>query len=253
LAEAQATVAELRSKVLEKKHQLQEINRHIDLAPELVTLLNDFKGSAPCAWAELREQLGLGWEASADYVLVSKRVLKELDYPMFLSALRASDTTCDVLGISSDEQSALKALLKSSREAWQGLAVERTEPNGDVVAQYTVHPPDATAEQSLSNNFAVGLVAALGPERADLALPLAWRELRFDLGPTETETMTVLRAVIDGEPDLLCEMKQANNSHSDPVRYGCYPSSWFLATFPGGWKTLADRDGFELPPHFKKN
>lgn len=252
LAEAQETVTELRRQVLEKKDLLQAATRRSKFTPELMTLLHDSAGSAH-AWAELRGQLGLGWDASADYVLVSKRVIGELDYPVFLSAVRASDTACDLLALSPDEQSALRGLLKRTREAWQGLAVERTPPTGDIVAQYTVHPPDTAAEQSLRSSFAAGLVDVLGAERAESALPRAWAELRSSLGPETSETMTIRRSEIDGQPDLLCEMQRGNNSQSDPVRYGRYPSSWFFALFPGGWKTLAEREGFELPPNFQKH
>jgi len=48
-------------------------------------------------------------------------------------------------------------------------------------------------------------------------------------------------------------MKRGNDVSTSPVRYANYPSSWFLAMFPGGWQTLADREGFTLPPPFKKN
>ena len=93
----------------------------------------------------------------------------------------------------------------------------------------------------------------LGAKRTDLLLPHAWREFRSGLGPTETETLTVRRATQDGEPDLVWEMKRNGSTWTtvDPVRYAHYPSSWFLSLFPGGWKTLADREGFALPARFE--
>ena len=37
-----------------------------------------------------------------------------------------------------------------------------------------------------------------------------------------------------------------------PVRYGRYPSGWFLTLFPEGWKALAEQEGFELPPNCQR-
>lgn len=253
LVETEEAATALRGVVLDKENRLREATGHPGLSPELFLLLEgeNFKGS-PLAWAELRQQLGLGWDASSDYVLVSKRVLKQLDYTRFLSADRMADTASELLGISPTEKTALQSVLQRTSDKWQGLAVERTEPNGDILAQYTVRPPDPAFEQNLSNNFTADLAVAVGQERAELLLPQAWREFRSELGPTEVETLTVRRSVVDGDADLVYEMKRGAQTWTDPVRYAHYPSSWFLALFPGGWKTLAQREGFELPPSFQK-
>ena len=134
----------------------------------------------------------------------------------------------------------------------QWLRIERTEPKGDIVAQYTVPAPDPVFDQSISNHFAAEVAAVVGPERADMLLPDAWRELRSGLAPAKPETMTIRRAMVDGEPDLICEMKRGDilSDSTSPVRYAHYPSAWFLTLFPGGWKALAEREGFELTQRF---
>jgi hypothetical protein len=128
--------------------------------------------------------------------------------------------------------------------------IQRSEPSGDVVAQYTVPPLDSAFEQGLSNRLAAEIAAAVGPERTGLFLPQAWREFRSDLTPTEAETMTVRRSVVDGEPDLICEMTRGARVDTTPVRYAQVPSGWFLKAFPGGWEKLAQQEGFELPARF---
>jgi hypothetical protein len=249
LAEAQEEVAAVRTEILEKRNHLQEAGRHREISPELLQLLERGVGG-PTVWAELRQRLGIGWDNSPDYVLVSKRVLKQLDYPRLLSSARASDTACDLLALSPAEQAAIQTVLDRVREG-QWLRVERVEPARDVVAQYTVPAPDPAFEQSQKNLFVTELTRVLGPERAELLFD-AWRELKSDLAPARAETMTIRRTVVDGEPDLICEMRRADQLATLPVRYAHYPSGWFLKFFPGGWETLADHEGFELPAKFRK-
>jgi len=252
LAETQKTLAARRTQILDKKNRLQDTRRHETISPELLRLLEtDAAKAQPAAWAELRQQLGIGWDSSPDYVLVNKQILKQLDYPRLLSGLRASDTASDLLAISPSEQSALRSILDRAREG-QWLRMERTEPGGDIVAQYTVPQPDLAFEQTQSNLFVTEITNLLGPQRADFFVSQAWREFKSGLAPAEAETMIIRRSVVDGEPDLVCEMRRGSQFSSMPVRYAHYPSMWFLTMFPGGWKTLAHREGFELPPKFQK-
>ncbi len=63
--------------------------------------------------------------------------------------------------------------------------------------------------------------------------------------------MTIRQTVVDGEPDLICEMKYGNKVDSSPLRYAHYPYGPVLGYFPdGGWEALARREGFELPRRF---
>jgi hypothetical protein len=252
LEQAISRLAGLRAEVQEKKNRLTDTLSQSGPSPELVRLLEGKQLRAPAAaLAELRQQLGLGWDSSPDYVLVNKCVLNRLDYSRLDSGKRPSDTACQMLALSPTEQSALTAALQRARNDWQAPAIERTEPHGDIVAQYALRAPDADAEQSLSNRLAAGIVGAVGAERAELLLPAAWRDFRNALGSTEAETLIVRRTDENGEPDLVWETNRGNNTTKGPVRYAYYPSSWFLTAFPGGWKTLAEREGFELPAKFR--
>ena len=251
LADSQAATEALRAEVLDKRNRLQEAMNHPAISPELLRLLEGDTRN-PAAWAELRRQLGVGWDASPDYVLVNKAALKDLQYDRLVYLTGASDITSDLLGLSPAEQSSVASVVQRVRKAPWGQ-VQRGEPRGDIVAQYTVSPPDTGAEQSISNNFNIDIAAAMGQERADLFLPDAWRELSANLAPSQAQAITIRRTVTDGDPDLVCEISQGGKVSSSPVRYATYPmypAGWFLTMFPGGWQDLAKRENFELPAKF---
>ena len=254
VAKTRESVAALKGEVSNKRNRLRAAGRHPEISPALLQLLEtDFAKGDAAAWAELRRQLDIGWDSSPDYVLVSKRVLKGLKYQRLLSAVRPSDMACDILALSPGEQSGIRSALEQARQAVWQTAVVRTDPGGDIVAQYTVQPPDQDIQQSVSNNFAAGLMGAVGPERAEPLLPGvpgAWSELKSGLWPQETQTMTIRQTVVDGVPDLVWELTRGDGVSTEPVRYGHLPSGWLGALFPGGWQALAQREGFQLPPSF---
>jgi hypothetical protein len=252
LVETEKQLAALRTEVLEKRNRLHEATRGRKISPELVSMLEgDLSNAKPAVRAELRERLEAGWDASPGYVLVRKEVLKDLDFPRLVSAARVTDIARDILALSSAEEAAINSTAKRIGSG-KTLRVERTDPAGDVVAQYTALPLDSALEQQLSNTFITEISGILGPERSPLLGPQAWREIRSDLAPREPETLIVRRSVVDGEPDVAWEEYRGSKPvASSQVRYAHYPSGWFLAQFPGGWKTLADREGFELPRRFR--
>ncbi len=252
LIEKEQQVATLRAEVLEKRKRLLQAGNGRKLSPELVSLADGaFASTKPAVWAELRERLGIGWNASLDYVLVRKTVLKDLEFPRLVSAAHVTEITRDILGLSPAEEAAINSITKRIGSG-QTLRVERTDPAGDVVAHYTALPLDTTLDTQLSNTFAAEISGILGPERSPLLSAKAWRELRSGLAPSEPETVTVRRSLVDGQPDLTWDKYLGTKLvASSPVRYAHYPSGWFLAQFPGGWKTLADREGFQLPETFQ--
>jgi len=261
LAREEARMAALRDVVRDKRSQLAAAQAQPGMTSEMRRLLDgNGPGLSAAAWAQLRQQLGIGWNSSPDYVLVSKEAAKRLFYDRLGGTPKvgreASEVACDVLALTPDEQAAIKTILRGfSGQSRQSLRVERTEPSGDIVAQYTVTGPDAGVIASLSSNFTAEIVGVVRQQRADLLLPDAWRQFQgdlSDLGAGETQTITVRQTVVDGAPDLVCELKHGQSSYTTPVRYANYPSGWFLTVFPGGWQTLAVREGFALPAHFEK-
>jgi hypothetical protein len=250
LAESQAATASLRDEVRARQRRLQQLSRHPAISPQMLLLLegNSARGRA-AAWAALRQQLGLGWDSSRDYVLVSKEVIKGLQYSRLLGDDALSSTAVDLLALSPDEQSAIKAALQRAREG-QWLFFNRTQPSGDIVAQYTVSPPDPAFEQAQCDNFSTDITASIGADRASLFLPQAWQQFISDLAPSAPETMTIRQTVVDGQPDLIWEVTQGANVTTDPVRYAHLPNFPLLKLFPGGWQALAQSEGFDLPPIF---
>ncbi len=256
-AEDQKTNAALRNELTAKKNHLRLSARHPEITPALLKLIeNDFAKGSPDALAQLRQELGLGWNASPDYVLVSKQSLKGLDYVVLTSGTTPTGTAMDLLNLSPEEKSSLTSALERVREGWQGNSLQRTAPHDDVLAEYTLTPPDAASVQSLSNNLTAALVGTLGQERADLVQHEAWSNFRNALGPDQIETLTIRETTVNGQPDLAWQIERgpdgSKGSSSGPVRYANYPSSWFLSAFPGGWDTLAQRENFQLPATFRK-
>jgi hypothetical protein len=255
LAAAQAAAEALRGEVADKKERLRQGAARHGLSLALLPLLewdaskeHSATSAELAAWAELRQRLGIGWDSSPDYVLVSKPALKQVQYRRLEGHGRASDAACDLLAISPDERSALGTALEHAREAaW--AAVQRAEPAGDIVAQYTFPSLNSAFGQGLSNNFAAEVAEAIGPERGSFLLPQAWGDLKNALAVYQgTETMTLRQTVVDGEPDLICEMEYGGKVDSSPVRYARYPYGPILTFFPGGWQELAGTEGFTLPP-----
>src|SRR5437764_8422148 len=131
----------LREEVADKKRRSKELSLHPAINPELLKLLAGETGN-PAAWAELREQLGIDWNSSRDYVLVRKSVLKQLN----LQPLDQEAPARAVLAISPAEQTAIKTAVQSAKEAaWTRLQrtdLQRAEPSADIVAQYTIPAAD---------------------------------------------------------------------------------------------------------------
>jgi len=153
------------------------------------------------------------------------------------------------LSFSSEEQKAVSAALAAAR-AGQWLNVTTTPPDGDIVAQYTIVPPDPEFVAGQSNAFVADITGAIGTERAGMFLPDAWRELVSDLAPSEAETMIIRQTNVNGQPDLVCEVTQGAHLSTMPVRYAHYPAFPVLKLYPGGWQAMAQTLGFELPPSF---
>lgn len=245
----QTELAAVRTEVQNKKRRIEEASVYPTISPQLLALMEGgISGGSPAAWAELRQQLGIGWRSLPDYVLVSKRAIGRLPYSRLNANGNLTETACGLLGISPQERTVANSVLQRSLN--QSLDVKFSAPSGDIVAQYTIVPSDPGSELSLSNNLAGGLTEVLGSERSSLLFPNIWPEFKSHIGPPEPETITVRQSMVDGQPDLTWEASRGNTVvFSEPVRYAHYPA-WFLEIFPGGWQTLADRAGFQLPSRF---
>jgi len=250
LVELKAAITTTRNEINEKKRHLRQMQSGNQVDRELLAWLEG-RELSPKRWAQLREELGIGWNCSEDYVLVSKRTLEQLNLEPFdeYELDRISEAARAVLAITKGEESAIKAAVQRARS--EVLArVQRTEPFGDIVAQYSI-PTDPLFVQTITNGFAAEVTAILGEQRAEVFLNQAMSTLTRGLGiraKGKGDTIiTIRRAVVDGEPGFSCEIKDADGEHTSKVARGYIPSPWFMMIFQGGWDELARREGFELP------
>jgi Tfp pilus assembly protein PilV len=204
--------------------------------------------------AELRQRFGIGWNNSADYVLVSKAALQK----MYLRGIERNGTftptACAILGLTPDERAAVQAALKRAEvehETWLKTAVQRVEPADDVLADYRL-PTNAKLAHQIEEEGTALLTETLGPERAKLVHDYAgpWLFTHGELG-AKSIRLTVRRHLDGTQPPLWWQLQeQDGNSCSSDVRSKDFPEL-FRSVFPGGWRDLAQREGFTLPEDFQ--
>jgi hypothetical protein len=225
--------------------------------------------------AELRERLfealGLNWQSSADYILVTKQSVRDIE---MLTICRGKLTECaaTVLAMTSEERGQVEAAIERIQldfKGWVLANVRRGEPRDDLLADYFL-PADPVMSQSISNAFAAAVITSLGPERATFILPSPsrsglyhrtwrWGDLGWDLlngadGSSLNESLPVTLRVTrsrDGDPPRLKARFKEGGDAWDLTRRN-FPRP-LQPLFPNGWEDLAKREGFELPQVPEKN
>lgn len=220
---------------------------------------------------QLLAELGFNWNTTGDYIIVSK---KSLDGISFAGMKGATLTTAaiETLAITPDEQATIEKMtqqLNDARAAWDKEHVQRIEPSGNVLAQYTL-PANTELSQSQLAVFTNGIFNVLGEQRGQWLEDhsLQWmQDAELLIGPDLSKippeflaTMSV--ADYQAQPTVLTlkrhqagdginfTLQQAGNSMTTTVNpWQPFPTA-FHAVFPGGWKELAEREGFELPKEF---
>jgi len=224
---------------------------------------------------QLLAELGFNWNTTGDYLIVSKKSLDGISYDA-MNGEKLSTAARGTLAINAAETSAIESMtgqLSKVRSAWVKEHVQRTEPSGDVVAQYSL-PPDYAFAQNQLAIYTNGIMNALGEQRAQwlqnhsadwmMAQGLFTspdmskipKEILATL-PSETyqpqpTTMTVKRYNSGNDLRMNYTLEQGGNSMNTSVNpWQPFPEA-FSALFPGGWKDLAEREGFALPAEFNK-
>jgi hypothetical protein len=252
VAELAASATDLRAQVEAKKTRLAETPMLPAGGADAAAARSgdssrDSQGATP---ADLRQRLGLGWNNSADYILVSKAALNW----MYLEGIdrngTPTPTACAVLGLTPAERGTIEAALQraaAEHETWVKTAVQRVEPTGDVVADYRL-PANTNLAQRIADEGTALLTEPLGPERARLVHKYAgtWLVRHGTLG--EKSVRFTVRPRADGtQPALWYQLEfQDHSSSSGDVAPGNFPDL-FRSFFPGGWRDLAQREGFALP------
>jgi hypothetical protein len=179
-----------------------------------------------------------------------------------MNALKGSNLTeaaCGALAITPEERRNLNDAFAGTREefaAWAKTSLQREGPNGDNLVRFTI-PPNPELATTLSNKVSATVVGTLGQERAQLLQRFANDWYRTEVGglASMTNTLTVsLQSNGELTPRLHYDFSvkggpgQGSRGESGQIIPGqrYFPNA-FKSVFPGGWRELAEREGFDLP------
>jgi hypothetical protein len=251
-----------RTELEERAHELKRRLASAKPDRERVRIATMIRSAGNALTPEERERfladLGFDWNSTGDFLVVSKQTLETVGFPG-AKGDRLTGVVCDVLAITADERRVIETTMRQimvDYKAWLESHVRREEPAGDVLAKYSL-TPESEISQSLSNRFVSEVFATLGRERGDL-LKRYSSDWMTGLGmqgaswPSSDVTMTVKRYGSTEQPHLNLEVRQAGNTMSTDVSPSQQFPEAFKPLFPGGWKDLAAREGFELPKEFQK-
>ncbi len=202
------------------------------------------------------EEFGFNWQSSADYIVVSKETIRDV-MMQWVKGDKLTDVAVAVLAITPEERGQFEAATLRVRTAfheWGSSHIQRTEPKDEVVAQYTMPSVDLSMNMSISNNFTMALVDALGRERADLIGPSAGVWLSSIYSWATKPTTMVVKRFLDGNEErlkfqtFLSFGTPQQTGDSNPIDFSQRPFPLpFLLAFPNGWADVAKREGFQLP------
>ena len=263
LEERTVAVEQLRSQQAELNRQVRDLKRELGRqshpsvdADRLALIEEGGKGTlTEEAREKLFEELGFDWHASPEHLVVSKDSLRQID----LGALennQLSDALCGVLDIQPSERTALDSVLQqihADHAAWVVANARREAPSGDILAKYHI-PANPELGSSFSNALASAASTTLGDDRAGFFVEYVGNSMyQSRLLAGNESTLMIERYLANNQPRLRCEVKSQHSSSShDITRHQTFPAA-FRPLFPGGWKELAERDGFELPDDFNQN
>jgi len=253
--ELAATATDLRAQVEAKKTRLaQTLASPTGSAAAASALSRDVsQDSWTATSAELRLRFGIAWTNSAEYILLSKAALKNIYLQGVDQKGIVTPTACAVLGLTPTERATIEAALKrveAEHAAWMATAVQRVEPAGDVLADYRL-PANPKLAQQIEYEGTALLTETLGPDRTKLLQEYAgaWCGGHGNLGEKGIR-FTVRRRTEGTQPVLWYQQEeQDGTSSSCDVSPGDFPDL-LRSLLPGGWRDLAQREGFPLPEVF---
>jgi hypothetical protein len=248
-----ASAAELRNQVKLKRAELN--NAAAALTPRTELPARGRSGKVPPKprpqdIPRLRQELGIGWHNSPDYVLVSKAALKQMHLLGVDRKGAFSPTACAILGFTASERDTIEAAIKRVEAQyydWVKTAVQRVQPAGEVVADYRL-PANPLMAAGLQTQGMTFLGETVGMERAELIVDcsVSWQFEHGDLG--QHPIRFTVRRHPEGQQPPLWSLIQAEGGGSQTISVstGSFPEL-FRTVFPGGWRELAQREGFALP------
>ncbi|HEV2694421.1 MAG TPA: hypothetical protein VG347_16125 [Verrucomicrobiae bacterium] len=224
---------------------------------------------------QLLAELGFNWNTTGDYLIISKKSLDGISYYAMRGA-KLSKAARETLAITATEQGAIESMtgqLIRNRTDWAKANVQRNEPSGDVVADYSL-PVDLAYSKSQFNVYTNEIVNTLGEQRAQWLKDHSedWMQSAGlfaapDMSRLPKEVFASLPA--DAYAPAPMTMKLERYQSGDQWRLNVtttinggtmttsvspgqpFPEA-FRGIFPGGWQDLAAQEGFELPAEFNK-
>lgn len=203
--------------------------------------------------ADLRQRFGIAWNNSAEYILLSKAALNKT----YLNGVDTNGvftpTACAVLGLTPEERAPIEAAfqrVEADYAAWAQTAIQRVEPAGDVLADYRL-PANPTLAHQIENEGMALLLGTIGAERGKLVHEYAasWITRHGNLGENGVR-ITVRRHTDGTQPPLWMQIAiQNGNTDSGGLAPANFPQQ-LRSLFPGGWRDVAQREGFTLPKDF---
>jgi hypothetical protein len=253
--ELAAAAANLRAQADNKKSRLAELALSPGSSSATANAPGDpSRNSRSAKPSELLRRLGIGWNNSPNYILMSKAALKSMYLRGIESNGAFTPTACAILGLTSAERATVEAAMKRAEAQhadWAKTAVQRVEPAGEVVADYRLPANPELAHQIQEEGTAL-LGETLGRDRMVLIhdYARAWINEHEFLG--ESSVRLTVRRHTDGTQPPLWQMYEYGHGGgaSGYLRSGDFPQ-FLRSLFPGGWPDLAQREGFALPDDYK--
>lgn len=222
---------------------------------------------------QLLAALDFSWNTTGDYLIVSKKSLEGISLDG-MKGLKLTAAARAVLAITPAEAATIETMtrqLGDERSIWATDHVQRTEPNGNILAHYSL-PMDEEFSRRQQQTFTNAVLGALGEQRAQWLQQFSYgwmqdvglltgpimsgipAELLANMPATEKKptTLKVERYESGNNTSLNYTLEQAGGSMSTGVDpWQPFPEA-FRPLFPGGWADLAEREGFELPKEFSQ-
>ena len=201
----------------------------------------------------LLEELGFNWNASEDFIVVSKETvhdigMRAITWPdLDVWHGRLSDSAVAVLALTPQERSQVEAAMervKTEFKDWVISHTERGEPGDNLLAQYTVQGFPAT--NTTTNKFFTELSGAIGKQRTELIVAGRWIDW---FGMSDKPTTMIIKRFSEGNKQEL-KVQKGDGGRWDPI-WTFFPII-LRPIFPNGWADVAEREGFELPQEPEK-
>ena len=162
------------------------------------------------------------------------------------------DIAAEVLVITPEQRGLVEAAaarIHADFRDWALSHTMRTEPKGDIVAQYTLENDPG---MSVSNNFFRGVLEAVGRDRAELIVAASPGLMNDASTRAEHRSMIVRRSEAGTESRLRVELYTGQSLDREYELWqsdsgsSSFPEE-FHPFFPNGWADVAKREGFEIP------